>query len=42
MAVGLRKEATEAEVGSAQIYPQVWGRGVDLPRFWPMIIQGYL
>ena len=29
----MRKEATEAEVGSAQIRPQVWGREVDLPRF---------
>ena len=35
----MRKEATEAEVGSAQIRPRVWGRGVDLPRFWPMIIR---
>ena len=42
VAVEMRKEATEAEVGSAQIRPRVWGRGVDLPRFWPMIIQGYL
>ena len=42
VAVEMRKEATEAEVGSAQIRPQVWGREVDLPRFWPMIIQGYL
>ena len=41
VAVEMRKEATEAEVGSAQIRPRVWGRGVDLPRFWPMIIQGY-